>query len=282
MRKLVIIYIVILAGTFGAVAQYLDKHLVNIGITRNDYFYYTCLTMIPFSIIMVIVEYFTNQLKFELGMIPIILLILAIFFRYKKQHTIVGCLKYLNPYEDSAYLTLGIVIAFLVDVVLGIQNLGVISTLSIVLTVIGVFVIANAKIKIKNLQKDLLIRITTSLIMNYIAHFMLQYWSNAIFLLILNLLLTMLFSKGYNLKYHKEHKNIVKWTVVQQIFGFTSLYLTNFLASNSVTISSYVKPTSIVMVLLISMFFKEKEKKPTLKQILGIILVIIGICLINQ
>lgn len=276
-----VIYIVVLAGTFGAVAQYLDKHLVNLGITRNDYFYYTCLTMIPFSIIMVIAEYFTNQLKFELGIIPIILLILALIFRYKKQHTIVGCLKYLNPYEDSAYLTLGIVIAFLIDVVLGVQNLQTISILSILLTVVGVFVIANAKIKIRNLQKDLLIRITTSLIMNYIAHFMLQYWSNAVFLLILNLLLTILFSKGYNLKYHKEHKTIVKWTTVQQIFGFISLYLTNFLASNSVTISSYVKPTSIIMVVFISMFLKDKEKKPSIKQIIGIILVVIGIFLIN-
>lgn len=278
---MILIYIVVLAGILGAGSQYVDKHLVNLGITRNDYFYYTCLTMIPFSIIMVIVEYFTNQLKFEFGIVPIILLILAIFFRYKKQHTIVGCLKYLNPYEDSAYLTLGIVIAFVIDVILGIQNLQVISVISILLTVVGVFVIANAKIKIKNLQKDLIMRIATSLIMNYIAHFMLQYWSNAVFLLILNLLLSILFSKGYNFKYHKEHRTIIKWATVQQIFGFSSLYLSNYLSSNSVTISTYVKPTSIIAVVFISMFFKEKEKKPTIKQILGIILVVIGISFIN-
>lgn len=117
---MLLIYIVILAGIFGAIGQYLDKHLVNKGITRNDYFYYMCLSMIPFSIIMVIIEYFTNQLKFELNVIPLILLIIAMFLRYKKQHTIVSCLKYLNPYEDSAYLTLGIIIAFIIDVILGI------------------------------------------------------------------------------------------------------------------------------------------------------------------
>lgn len=207
---MIFIYIVALAGLLGAIGQYLDKHLVNIGITRKDYFYYMCLTMIPFSIIMVIIEYFTNQLKFEFGIIPIILLIFAMFLRYKKQHTIVGCLKYLNPYEDSAYLTLSIVIAFIIDVVLEIESLSLISILSIVLTITGVFTIANSKIKIKNLQKDLLIRIITSLSLSYITHFILQYWSNAVFILILNLFLTIIFSKGYNFKYHKEHKRIIK------------------------------------------------------------------------
>lgn len=70
MNPLLLLYIVILAGIFGAIGQYIDKHLVNKGITRKDYFYYMCLSMIPFSIIMVIIEYLTNQLKFELNIIP--------------------------------------------------------------------------------------------------------------------------------------------------------------------------------------------------------------------
>ena len=278
---MVLIYIVILAGIFGAIGQYLDKHLVNIGISRKDYFYYMCLSMIPFAIIMVIIEYYTNQLRFEFGIIPILLLILAMFLRYKKQHTIVGCLKYLNPYEESAYLTLSIIIAYIIDIVLGIENLGIISVLSILLTVIGVFVISNSKIKIKNLQKDLFVRIITSLLMSYVTHFILQYWSNAVFILILNLLLTIIFSKDYNFKYHKEHKKIIKWIFAQQVFGFCALYLSNYLSSNSVTLSSYVRPTSIIVVVITSMFFKDADKRPTLKQILGIILVVIGICLIN-
>ena len=279
---MILIYVVILAGIFGAIGQYVDKHLVNMGISRKDYFYYMCLTMIPFSLIMVIVEFYTGQLKFELGFIPIILLIVAMLLRYKKQHTIVGCLTYLNPYEDSAYLTLSIIIAFIIDVILGIENLGIISILSVLLTVIGVFVIADSKIKIKNLQKDLIIRITTSLLMSYITHFILQYWSNAVFMLVLNLMLTIIFSKRYNFKYHKEHKGIIKWVFIQQIFGFVSLYLSNYLSSKSVTLSSYVRPTSIIAVVVISMFYKDVKKKPTIKQILGIILVIIGVCLIRK
>ena len=282
MDRLLVVYIVIFAGIFGAISQYIDKHLVNKGISRNDYFYYMCLSMIPFSIIMVIVEYVTNKLKFELNIIPLFLLIVAMFLRYKKQHSVVGCLKHLNPYEDSAYLTLGIIIAFVIDVILGIESISIFSVLSILLTIIGVFVISNSKLKIKNLQKDLLIRISTSLLMSYVTHYMLQYWSNAVFILVMNLLLTIIFSKQYSFKYHKKQKSIIKWVFAQQFFGFCSLYMSNYLASNSVTLSSYVRPTSIIVVVIIAMFFKDKKRKPSIKQILGILLVVLGICLINK
>ena len=105
--------------------------------------------------------------------------------------------------------TLGIIIAFVIDVILGIEDLKIISVLSILLTVVGVFVIANSKIKIKNLQKDLIIRIITSLLMSYTTHFILQYWSNSIYLLLLNLMLILICSKGYTCKYHKQHKNCI-------------------------------------------------------------------------
>lgn len=238
------------------------------GVSKKDYFYYMCLSMIPFSLIMVVIEYFTNQLKFTFGFIPIVLLLIAMYLRYKKQHTIVGCLKYLNPYEDSAYLTLGIIIAFIIDILLGVENISLFLILSIILTVVGAFAISNSKLKIKNLQKDLLIRIATSLIMSYITHFMLKYWSNAVFLLVLNLLLTIIFSKGYTIKYHNEHKKIVKWVYIQQFFGFCSLYLSNYLASNSVTLSSYVRPTSIIVVVIIAMFLRIKIRNQLLNKLL--------------
>lgn len=276
-----LIYIVILAGICGAIGQYLDKHLVNLGITRDDYFYYMCLSMIPFSVIMVIIEYFTKQLQFSFHIIPVILLIIAMFLRYKKQHTIVGCLKYLNPYEDSAYLSLGLIIAFIIDGILGIEDITLFNILSIGLTLTGVFAMANSKLKIKNLRKDLAVRIITSLSMSYVTHYMLQYWSNAVFLLVMNILLTIIFSKGYTVKYHLEKRVIINWVFIQQIFGFCYLYMSNYLASNSVTLSSYVRPISIAVVATTALFFRDKDKKPNMKQIIGIGLIIWGICLIN-
>lgn len=276
-----LIILIISAALFGAIGQYIDKHLVNMGISRKDYFYYMCLSMLPFAGIMIAIEVATNQFKFSFEIIPILLLVVAMFLRYNKQKTIVGCLTHLNPYEDSAYLTLGLLIAFIIDVLLGIQSLRIISVISIILTIVGVFLIANAKLKIKSLRLDILIRIATSLLMGYVTHYILNYWSNAMFLFVLNLLLTLIFSKDYKFNYYKRQRSIIKWVFIQQAFGFTSLYLSNILMSNSVTLSNYIRPTSIIIVLLIALMFKDKEKRPTIKQIFGIILIVTGICLIK-
>lgn len=276
-----LIILIISAALFGAIGQYIDKHLVNMGISRKDYFYYMCLSMLPFAGIMIAIEVATNQFKFSFEIIPILLLVVAMFLRYNKQKTIVGCLTHLNPYEDSAYLTLGLLIAFIIDVLLGIQSLRIISVISIILTIVGVFLIANAKLKIKSLRLDILIRIATSLLMGYVTHYILNYWSNAMFLFVLNLLLTLMFSKEYKFNYYKRQRSIIKWVFIQQAFGFTSLYLSNILMSNSVTLSNYVRPTSIIIVLLIALMFKDKEKRPTIRQVFGIVLIVTGIFLIK-
>lgn len=275
------VVLIISAALFGAIGQYIDKHLVNMGISRKDYFYYMCLSMLPFAGIMIAIEVATNQFKFSFEIIPILLLFVAMFLRYNKQRTIVGCLTHLNPYEDSAYLTLGLLIAFIIDVLLGTETLRIVSIISIVLTIVGVFLIANSKLKIKSLRLDILIRITTSLLIGYVTHYILDYWSNAMFLFILNLFLTLIFSKDYKFNYHKKQKSIIKWVFIQQAFGFTALYLSNILMSNSVTLSNYVRPASIIIVLLIALMFKNKKMRPTIKQIFGIILIVIGIFLIK-
>lgn len=267
--------VVILAALMATIGTYIDKHLVNKGISRNDYFYYMCLSMIPFSIIMIVIEILTNNFKFEFSIIPIILLLLAMFVRYKKQHTLVGCLTHLNPYEVVTYMSLGIILAFIIDSILGIKQFNIIILLSIVLTLIGVFTLADVKLKIKSLQKDLIIRIVCEITMGYITHYILKYWSNASFIFILNLLLTIIFSKGYTLQYHKNNKNILKWVFIQQTFGFCSTYLGNYLSSNSVVLSSYTKPVSIVLTILVAFVIKNNEKKPKLLDVFAVFLVAI-------
>lgn len=275
------ILVVFITALISSIAVYIDKHLVNRGISRKDYFYYMCFSMIPFSIIMIIVEWANNGFKFEFNIIPIILLLIAMFLRYKKQHTIVGCLTHLNPYESSTYMSLGIILAFIIDSIIGVKQFNLVSIASIVLTLIGVFTIADVKLNIKSLQKDLLIRIICEVGLGYVAHYILKYWSNAIYILLLNLSLTVLFSKGYTWNYHKEHKNIIKWVFIQQSFGFFTVYLGNYLSSNSVTLYQFVKPITIILTIIMAYFMKTEEKKPKRKDIFAVFLVAIGIGLLN-
>ena len=276
-----ILGIVILAALLSTIGTYIDKHLVNKGISRKDYFYYMCLSMLPFSVIMIFIEIATNNFKFELSIIPIILLIIAMYLRYKKQHTIVGCLTYLNPYESVSYMSLGIILAFIIDGILGIKQFSIITLASIVLTLIGVFTLADVKLKIKSLQKDLIVRILCEVCMGYVTHYILKYWSNASFIFILNLLLTLIFSKGYNVEYHKKNKEIIKWVFIQQTFGFCYTYLGNYLSSNSVVLSSFTRPVTIVLTILVAFAMKSKTKKPKLSDIFAVFLVALGIALLN-
>lgn len=276
------ITILIINALISAVSQYIDKHLVSSkGITRKDYFYYMCMSMIPFAIIMIIVEVITGQAKFELNIIPILLLIVAMYFRYNKQHAVQGSLTYLNPYEISTYMSLGVILAYVIDIIFGIKDFTYLTVLSIVVTLIGVFVLADAKIKIKNLQKDLLVRIICEVGLGYVAHYILKYWSNGIYILLLNLLLTTLFSRGYNFKYHKEHKQIIKWVFFQQSLGFFTVYIGNHLATYSVTLYQYVRPITIVLTIFIAFAMKKIERRPKVKDLFAVTLVALGLYLLN-
>ncbi len=275
------ISIIIFTAFLSTIGGYIDKHLVNKGISRNDYFYYMCLSMIPFVIVMIIIEIVTNTFKFKLSIIPILLLILAMFVRYKKQHTLVGCLKHLNPYELSSYMSLGIVLAFVIDSLFGIKEFSIITFASIVLTLIGIFILSDVKLKIKSLQKDLIIKILCEVGMGYIAHYILKYWSNASYILILNLLLTLIFSKDYKFEYHKKNKDIIKWVFIQQTFGFLATYFGNYLYSKSVVLSSFTKPITIVLTILVAFFLKDKSKSIKLKDVFAVFIVALGIALLN-
>ena len=276
------ITILIINALISAISQYIDKHLVsNKGITRKDYFYYMCISMVPFAIIMIRVETITGQAKFELNVIPILLLMVAMYFRYNKQHAVQGSLTYLNPYEISTYMSLGVILAYVIDIIFGIKEFTCLTVLSIVITLIGVFVLADAKIKINNLRKDLIVRIICEVGLGYIAHYILKYWSNGIYILLLNLLLTALFSRGYNFKYHKEHKEIIKWVFFQQSLGFFTVYIGNYLATYSVTLYQYVRPITIVLTIFIAFAMKKIDRKPKLKDLFAVTLVALGLYLLN-
>ncbi len=175
----------------------------------------------------------------------------------------------------------GIILAFLVDSVLGIKEFTFITAISIFLTLLGVFILADVKLKIKELQKDLIVRIICEVALGYVAHYMLKYWSNAVYILLLNLCLTVLFSKDYSFKYHKAHKNIIKWVFLQQSFGFFTIYIGNYLATNSVTLYQYVRPVTIVFTIFIAFMLKNIDRKPKIRDFFAVCLVALGVWLIN-
>lgn len=274
-----LIIVVVFTALFSSIAQMIDKKIVDRGISRGFYFYLMCLSMIPFSLFFVFLEFISGNLRFEFNFIAIVLLILSMIFRYIKQNSVVGILTYLNSYENAAYMTLGIILAYLIDIFIGTATYNIYSIFAIVYILCGVFIIADSKLKIKNLKKDLVIRIVTTLIISYLTYYALKYVSNALFLLIVNLVLTLIFTKNYSLSYYSKNCDIVKLAFLQQTFGSVNLYLTNYIISSSVTLSSCIQPASLIFLLFFAVVI-QKTEHPKIIQIIGIISIIAGLCLI--
>jgi len=273
--------LIFLSAILSAVGTYVDKKIIDKGISKQNYFYFMCLTMIPFAIISIVIELLTNNYKFNINILTVILLICAMFLRFIKQKSFVGCYRHLQPYEFKTYMSITIVICFAIDILFGIQSFTILKGISILFIIMGVFLIYNVKINIKIFKKDLIIRIISDVILGYIIYNIFKYWSNGMYILLLNLMLVILFTPIYK-PYKKENSqiNLLALILLQQTFGFAYTYIYNYLSSNSVTLSSFVSPISLVLITVIA-FFVNKYKKPNMKNVFGIVLSIIGICLLN-
>lgn len=277
-----IITIMAITSIFNVISLHIDKHLLNIGINRKDYFYYMCLSMIPFALITLVIEIVFGNFKFSCNIIPFLLLMLSMCFRYYKQLAHAGTTKKLEPYENLAYMSLGIILAFIIDILLKIRTFNCINIVAIILTLVGVFCLSNKNINDSRLKKELVIRIIGNVILGFIANIVLRYWSNAIYILLLNLFLTLYFSRDYTINYHKNRKKIIKWVFIQQIFGFIYTYLFNYLSSISITTSNFVTPITIMISFILTLFLKEIKTKPKLKDFISLILISLGVLLINM
>lgn len=274
--------LVLLSATLSTIGTYIDKRIIEKGIYKKDYFYYMCVTMIPFALISLFLELKTQTFKFELSWIFIILLIIAGIIRYIKQKSFVGCYRKLEPYELKTYMTITLIICFIIDLIIGVQIFNVWKLLSIVLIIFGVVLVCEVKVSFKKVNKDLIIRIITDVAMGYITYMALKYCSNSIFILLLNLMLVIFFTPIYKpYKDNKMTKNIFGLVLLQQTFGFSYTYINNYLSSQSVTLSKFVLPISLVLV-VVSAFILKRDKKPNFRNIFGIIVVILGILLINS
>lgn len=267
-----ILYIFI-AALFRTIDTFIDKILTQKGITRFDYFFYMCFSMLPFAAVMM----FFEPIQFEFELFPFLLLGAAAFLRYYQQHAVIGMVRKLEPYQYQAYLTMGIVITYFIDCFLGTRTLALENIISIVLVLSGVLLIGKVKLERSTLNKDILIRVLCGIIQGYVTFYILKYWSNAFYIFSLNLVLTLPFIKKYNNEKHENRSEILKWVFLQQTFGFIAVYITNALMAESVTLGVYVVPMAIILAFLFSYFKNYSGKKFTFKDTVAVVMVILGI-----
>jgi len=273
--------IILLGAFFNTIGTYIDKQIIDKGISKKNYFYFMSLTMIPFALISVLIEMKTKTFKFEFNLIVILLLLAMMTLRFLKQKNFVSVFRKIEPYELKTYMSLPLIICYIIDVIFKIETFSFIKAGSAIFIILGVFLIFQGKHSIKNLTKELNIRLILDVSYSYVLYSILKYWSSGMFLLMLNLCLTIIFTPIYK-PFKKENnvKSFIGPVVLQQIFGFVYTYITYYLANTSVTLSKFVFPVSLILITFFA-FISKQRQKPTTKNIIGIIFSIIGIFLIT-
>lgn len=188
-------------------------------------------------------------------------------------------------------MCLGIILAYVIDCLIGTKVFSLFGVLSIFITLLGVFLIADVKLKIKNLQKGIIIRILCDVGLAYCTRYALLYCSNALFILLLNLLIVLIFSWNYKLSDHKKNLSVIKLVIIQQFLGFIVLFLGNMVTQQSVTAYSFIRPIELALCILISLLVKNKfllygksiesdnSRSPKIKDGFAIAFIIAGIFL---
>ena len=269
---------------FWAVQSYAEKRTVSTGISRRDFFYYSCLCLVPFAAIML----FLSPFYFNFSYIFILILLVSVLLRYGKVTSIVSTVEYLVPFESEAYMCLGVIIAYVTDCIFRIKVFSYWGVLSVIIALLGVFLIADVKLQIRKLRINLIIRLFCDVGSGYCARYALLYCSNAMYILLLNLLIVVIFSWKYKFAYHKEKLGIIKLVVIQQFLGFICLFLGNLVAQQSVTAYAFIRPVSLAVCIFIAFFYKNQmllksksgdPRRPKIRDVFAVAFIVAGIYL---
>ena len=260
---------------FWAVQSYAVKKTVSTGVSRRDFFFYSCLCLLPFAAIMLIFTpvYFTPSL----WLIPIFLG--SVLLRYGKQTSEAATMEKLVPYESEAYMCLGVILAYIIDGIAGIKVFTLWGVLSVACAVAGVFLISDVKLQIKKLRISLIIRIVCDVGLGFVTRYALLFCANSLYILLLNAIIVLIWCHKYKLRSYSDNFYIIKFVIIQQFLGFLCLFLGNMAAQRSVTAYAFIRPIALALCILIAFVTKKEARTPKIKDFAAGALIIGGICL---
>ena len=260
---------------FWAAQSYAVKKTVRAGIGRQDFFFYSCLCLLPFAALMLLLTpvYFVPSL----WLIPI--LAISVLLRYGKSVSEAATAEKLVPYESEAYMCLGVILAYVIDLAAGIKAFTGAGGLSIILAVVGVFLIADVKLQIEKLRKSLIIRIVCDVCLGYVTRYALQFCANALYILLLNGIIVLLWCWRYPPRTYAANFPLIKLVLVQQLLGFLCLFLGNIAAQQSVTAYAFIRPITLALCVLTAFITRKEERTPKIKDFIAVMLLFGGICL---
>lgn len=159
------ILLILLSASCQTIGAYINKTLTATGISQRDYFFYMCITILPFALIMM----FFEPQKFKFGLIPLLLLCLGAVVRYYSQYSVVGMVRKLEPFQYQTWVTLTIILTFIIDTMLGTRQFDTRNLASILFTLGGILILTGFRLPEKSFRKDAAIRIICGIAQGYIT-----------------------------------------------------------------------------------------------------------------
>ena len=292
---IIMFLLILLVGISSAICNYIIKHMIKSNPTKAEYTFWACLALLPFSLSVILLQPFLSQLpfneasllfeplKFDFSWWVLLLIAISAVIRILNLTSIVTVMTHLDPHEAMSYGTFAIIITYFIDVAIGKASFKWVSFLTLFLILAGVMLIHNKKINMKALFLGLCINILTQVIYGYLVYYILKYWSNALYMFLVNLvavvvLIIAALFKGHTIDSLKSHKNFIGWMFAAQTMAFFMLYISNFLNTKAVTLMMLTNPMKIVMGLILGFFIiKDMERKPSWKDGLAVAMISVGV-----
>ena len=255
--------------------SFFNKKLVTRGMTPFEYFYYVTLALVPLSAVFFL--FYPFQIAINATMIMLLLASVAV--RAVNSLSLSGSHKKITPLALSVYSTFAILLTYFIDVLIGASSFKILSFISIIIIVLGTLIIAlKNRVALKQVKGAVLLRILTEIAKGYFAYFALQYTNTAVYTFLIALLSTFILLPFTKQVIKTCSKQKIKLAILAQVVGVFGLILGNILAKNSGTLFMLRIPTTLVLTLLLSYIIKKDVgEKPAVVELLGSIVVIIGL-----
>ena len=271
---------ILLLATLASVAlSYYDKKGVISGMSKLQYIFLKMLALIPFCFILFLFYPF----QFVFHPISILLIVALLLVNMTNYLGFIGVVKKTSPYETGVLLTLTIPFIYFIDILIGTQALNPISIVFLALVILGVIIISKNEINIKEFKWSLVLSVFSNIAKGYLIHFLLNYLSIPVYLLVVHVVTALVIYIFFNQKLNVKTltKSNFKWAFTTQFIGIISLVCNALLAQISVSYYMLRTPFMLISLVLSSYFIKNKTygEKPSTKKLIGAIITIAGVLL---
>jgi drug/metabolite transporter (DMT)-like permease len=185
-------------------------------------------------------------------------------------------LKEISPMEMATLSSLTIVITYITDILFKASTFSYLSINFLIIVILGCFVISKKSLNLSKVKFAMVAKVITSAGRGYLAYFAMQYMNATTYTFLLFLTATLMLLPFT--KYFSPTKQSLKFAFIVQIFGAINMISTSTLASISVTFYMLVTPMSMVVTMLLTNIIKKNVgERPTKKQILAGIVVMLAV-----